>query len=129
MMGNQMIYRTFNPKIHVAFAGLAFGLAVIITVSSLIPAQPSLTVNNMDKILHVAAYAGLGIATLPAFPSIKPVSIWLGLCVFGLVIEVLQGLMPTGRATDILDGLANASGAFLALVAWAILSRLVQKIT
>ncbi len=122
-----MIYRVFNPKINFAFAILAFALAVIITVSSLIPAQPSLSINNMDKIVHVLAYAVLGVAVLPAFPKIKPVNIWLGLSVFGLVIEVLQGLMPTGRSTDILDGIANASGALLALVAWSVLSRLVRR--
>ena len=122
-----MIYSRFNRKIRIAFTALAFALGVFIAISSLVPAQPSLSVNHMDKVLHVMAYLTLGAATFPAFPRTKPILTWLGLCGFGVLIEVLQGVMNTGRSTDILDGFANASGALLALIAWAILSRLVRQ--
>lgn len=122
-----MIYSGFGVRLRLAFTVLAIALGVFIAVSSLVPAQPSLSVNHMDKILHVMAYLTLGVATFPAFPRIQPIMTWLGLCGFGVAIEVLQGVFPTGRSTDILDGFANASGAFLALLAWIIFSKLVRQ--
>lgn len=127
-MGNrQMIYNRFGTRLRLAFTVLAIALAVFIAVSSLVPAQPSLSVNHMDKLLHIMAYLTLGAATFPVFPRLKPVLTWLGLCGFGVVIEVLQGAMSNGRSTDILDGFANASGALLALLAWVALSRLIRQ--
>lgn len=122
-----MIYRNFGRRLRLAFSVLAMALAVFITVSSLVPAQPSLSVNHMDKVLHILAYLTLGVVTFPAFSHTKPVSTWLGLCGFGMVIELLQGIFPTGRSTDVLDGFANASGALFALLAWIIFSKLVRQ--
>lgn len=122
-----MIYNQFGIGVRLTFTGLAIALALFIGVSSLVPARPNLLINHMDKILHMLAYLTLGAATFPAFPKVKPLLVWLGLCGFGVAIEVLQGVMTTGRSTDILDGIANASGALLALLAWAVLSRLVRQ--
>ena len=102
-------------------------LVAILIVSSLTPVQPSLHISNVDKVLHTLAYFILGCVCLPAFAKVKPLFVWLGLCGLGICIEIAQGLMSTGRSADILDEVANASGAFLAVFAWFVVSKIAQK--
>lgn len=128
MGDRQMIYTGFSTNVRKAFLGLAVLLATIIFVQSVTPVLTSLSISNMDKVIHVLAYLVLGAVTLPALPRLKPLMVWLGLCGFGASIELAQGLMSTGRSADILDGIANAGGAFLAVMCWRILSRLVRKL-
>ena len=124
-----MFYVEFNANLRRVFLGLTVLLAVIIVVKSLTPALPSLAISNIDKLAHMSAYLALGAVTLPAFSHVKPFIVWCGLCAFGASIEIAQGLLSTGRSADIMDGVANASGAVLAVVGWMILTRFAQKIT
>lgn len=124
----QMVYRRFPKTIQIGFMVLAILLILFVVASSLTSVQPSLHISNVDKVLHVLAYLVLGSVCLPAFARVQPLFVWLGLCVLGIAIEIAQGLMSTGRSADILDGFANASGAMLAVIAWMLLSKIVQKI-
>ncbi|MCF6221113.1 MAG: hypothetical protein L3J65_08375 [Robiginitomaculum sp.] len=127
MGDNKMIYTGFSIGMQRMFLVLAVVLATVIVVKSVTPALPSLSISNMDKVIHVLAYLILGLVTLPALSRFKPLMVWIGLCGFGASIEVAQGLMSTGRSADIFDGIANAGGAFLALVSWRILTLLIRK--
>jgi VanZ family protein len=80
-----------------------------------------------DKVVHYLAYTGLNMSMLLAavwapvrgegrFPS-SALAITAVAFVFGVAIEVVQGPLPE-RDADILDALANASGALTALVLW-----------
>jgi len=124
-----MIYVGFSANLRRGFLGLAVLFALIIVVKSLMPAIPTSYVSNIDKVAHMFAYLALGAVTLPAFARVKPLIIWCGLCGFGASIEVIQGVLSTGRTFDLLDGAANALGALLAVAGWIILTRLAKKIT
>ncbi len=122
-----MLYTNFGQGVRRFFAGLSLLLAVVILVKSLIPALPGLSINNGDKYVHVLAYLVLGAAVLPACPRIRPVLVWLGVAGFGAGVEIMQGLLDTGRSADIYDGIANALGALLAIGFWLVISRLMAK--
>jgi len=124
-----MVYVEFSTNLRRTFLVLAILLASIIVVKSVTPALPSLSLSNMDKVIHVAAYFALGLVALPALPRVRPLYIWFGLCALGASIELAQGLMNAGRTANILDGVANATGAVLAIAVWLILTRLTRKFT
>jgi len=120
------IYQSFSPGLRLVFGILAFLLAGAILVISLSPAQPSLAATHMDKVGHVTAYLLLGGLTLPALSHLRPLVVWVCLVLFGGAIELFQGLMNTGRSADLLDGVANGFGALLAILFWAVLSKLLR---
>jgi len=122
-----MLYRNFGPMRRQIFMGLSCVFAVIILVKSLTPALPSLNANHADKYIHVLAYLVLAVVVLPALPRLRPFYIWVGVAGFGLGVEVLQGLVNTGRSADIYDGIANATGALLAVLIWGLMTRLFGK--
>jgi len=122
-----MLYTKFGQGVRRSFIGLAIVFAAIILVKSLTPALPSLSIDNADKYLHVLAYLVLAAATLPTLPRVRPVLVVLGVAGFGAGVEVLQGMLSTGRSTDIYDGLANALGALLALGIWMVFSKIMAK--
>ena len=125
-MGFQnLVYKKFSRIFHVLSVLLVSVLAAVILVSSLVPAGPSMSVNNADKILHISAYFTLGFVAYFAFRRFSPIFVWIGLCIYGAAIEGLQGISHIGRSADILDALANASGALLALLFWVILTYMV----
>ena len=113
-----IIYRKFGKGIRGCFALAALLLAGFILVKSLAPVHTSLSISNMDKIIHGLAYFTLGSATLPALPRVKPLLVWGLLCLFGGGIEVMQGMLTAGRTASFFDGLANAGGALAAVLFW-----------
>ena len=113
-----IIYKKFSMAFRLAFSALAILLAGFILVQSLTEAHSSITVSNMDKVVHLGAYFVLGAATLPALPRLKPILVWALLSLFGGGIEIAQGMMNLGRSASFFDGLANASGALLAVLFW-----------
>ena len=76
----------------------------------------------MDKIAHGFAYFALGFAIIPALGKVRLILIWAGLSFIGIGLEIIQGMMKTGRQADVLDAAANASGALLAVLVWSIIS-------
>lgn len=124
-----MLYVEFSVNLRRMFLGLAVLFALIIVVKSLMPAMPTLSISNIDKAAHMFAYCALGAVTLPAFARVKPFIVWCGLCIFGASIEIIQGLLSTGRAFDFWDGVANALGALLAVASWMLLTRFAKKLT
>ncbi len=124
-----LFYIGFSTNLRRFFLGLTAIFAFIIAVKSLSPAMPTLSISYIDKVAHLCAYLLLGAVALPAFASVKPIFVWAGLCVFGASIEITQGLLNTGRTLDPLDGIANATGALLAVGIWIIITWLAQKFT
>ncbi len=119
-----MIYKKFSKKTNRLFAILTLALALLIFVKSLSVAMPSLHIHNSDKIIHAIAYFVLGVFALPAFTRVKPIWVFVLTSGFGVLIEILQGLMHTGRTADPMDALANAVGVGLAVVFWWFVSRI-----
>ncbi len=75
---------------------------------------------NSDKLVHVGMYATLMLCFGRGYPPAYWWRIAFALGGLGLVIECLQGLMPT-RQASLLDECANASG--VAIMLWALKRR------
>jgi glycopeptide antibiotics resistance protein len=87
---------------------------VVLIVLSLVPMDKPPGADHTDKIHHFVAYAVL--VLLWPFQIIRS---WLGAFVFstglGLMLEVAQGVLTTGRSADPWDAVANAFGAMVGL--------------
>lgn len=93
-------------------AWVSYVLAMI--VSSLIPVDFSQAPEYSDKIMHAAAYCLLVLFWPPS--RLRSAGVMLGFAAgLGLVLEIAQGILPTGRFMDPWDALANALGACLGL--------------
>lgn len=82
---------------------------------------PSNLIANFDKVLHVSAYIVLTILwafTLNTFKqNIKTTKlltiVFIGLLLYGIIIEVLQSKVTTTRLFEVNDLFANVSGIIL----------------
>ncbi len=95
----------------------ALGVALVIALLSLLPADRLPDVGGNDKLHHLLAYAALGLlATLRRQDARAVLTTLLAITAYGAAIELLQPL--SGRFMEAGDLLANAIGAGLgALVA------------
>jgi VanZ family protein len=98
--------------------------------------QPTLDVpslfENQDKVMHFGAYGLLGVLLLGAMPleaagyrSRQIALATLIASLYGISDEFHQSFVP-GRSPDVMDWLADTSGAFLAALLLAQLSRSVS---
>jgi hypothetical protein len=95
------------PSLH-KILWAAYVLAVI--AGSLAPVNMSGAPEQSDKLLHFLAY-GLMVFFWPAgWKSFRLSPFWLA-AGLGLLLEIGQGALPTGRFMDIFDVAANAAGA------------------
>lgn len=83
-----------------------------------------------DKLLHAGAYALLAILIAQYLCCVlrKPIkavfyATWLSIC-FGMMTELLQMMVQTGRTAEWLDILADSIGAFLGSVLFCQIKRL-----
>lgn len=96
--------------------------AVFILVLCLVPGRelPSLTIWEFDKIGHFGVYLILSMLMVygwrkqKAFPFLHTrtlLKILLITSIYGFAVEVMQELFTTDRHFDMLDALANSTGA------------------
>lgn len=104
---------------------LAISYTIALTIISLVHLGklPSVGVSFGDKIFHFVVYSGLTIIWYVAltykykFPFVKALmNAFIFAISFGMIIEVLQGTLATGRSLDFYDALANSLGALFALI-------------
>tara|TARA_B100000941_G_C28045845_1_gene321977 strand:- start:69 stop:437 length:369 start_codon:yes stop_codon:yes gene_type:complete len=96
-------------------------LILIAIVGSLLPPHQmeQLTFNLSDKLIHCLHYTGLTffwIKSAEEPSNRKLIKTALLVFFFGLVLEILQEILPIQRNMDLLDLLANSVGIFLAIV-------------
>jgi VanZ family protein len=99
-------------------AAFAAALFAVLVLSLLPPSAGSLVTVGWDKANHASGFLVLGLLGLAAHPG-RTVPVAAGLLVFGVLIEVLQG-MTTWRSAEAADLLADGVGivaacAFVAL--------------
>lgn len=102
------------------FLILAITWTVLITVASLISfnSVPKVKIIGNDKLVHFIFYLVFvilwGLANKKTYFKIKyEWLIVLFAIVYGIVIEVLQGVLTQTRQADIYDALANSLGAVI----------------
>lgn len=103
------------------------GYALFIVWASLRPAGTGGAIPHMDKVLHLSVYALLSLALALAWPKLPKFWIFWSCLVFGLVLELGQGLMGSGRTASFWDAAANSLGAAIGLYAVILLSQLIAK--
>lgn len=82
--------------------------------------MPDMEINFADKIFHFLAYAILCLLwyfvfyykSAQAFQK-AIINAVVVATIFGIIIEVLQGILTSHRALDVFDAIANTLGALL----------------
>jgi VanZ family protein len=106
------------------FFWAAYVLALV--AGSLVPVDMSAAPEQSDKVLHFLAY-GLMVFFWPASWKCSRVSsFWLA-SGLGLLLEIAQGVLPTGRFMDFWDVTANAVGAGVGATAALLWSRFTRR--
>lgn len=109
------------------FFYLALLLTIVITVGSIVSLKNGLGIDLQikDKILHSGAYFLLTISWLLAF-DVKSLQlksailIATGVFIYGIIIEILQGILTNYRQADIYDIIANFFGIIVAIIFFAL---------
>lgn len=85
--------------------------AVAILILSLQPASNIPGPQHADKVSHALAYAALTCLTALGWPKLRLFRVVMMVTVFGIGVEIAQGLGGQGRMPSVLDALANFFGA------------------
>ncbi len=112
------IQRLFKVKIA---RGITFIMITIAIVGSLMPPQQiqQLTFSLSDKLIHGLYYATMTFFWLLSSKvkmNQKYIQVGLSVFLFGLVLEILQDVLPVQREIDVLDLFANTVGILIAVV-------------
>lgn len=103
------------PK-NILIHSISVGYTIALSILSLVRLTdvPKLNTGYDDKIAHFVMYAGLCLFWFMSFHALKSKSsLFLASLlsiVFGLVIEILQGIVSIHRTTDVFDLVANCLG-------------------
>lgn len=90
------------------------------------PPPPVLSVDNLDKLMHLVAYAGLAFLLVVVYAGRRPVTaiqyaqLLAVVAIYGIVDEVLQTFV--GRTCDFWDWAADVIGAAVGLTAFHLLT-------
>ncbi len=114
---------------------IAISITIFIAILSLIKTDniPLGSFSNSDKVYHAIAYFFLMLSWLYTFHKKeafnKNVKYAILACfIYGIIIEVLQGVTTTYRTASYLDMLANGSGVVLAVLAFHLFEKKIQVI-
>jgi VanZ family protein len=120
---------TRSVKLYLALLILSTG---VILYGTLFPVNYKVpkSLIGLDKLVHLVMFGAwtffYGIVRfLKEKYSLLPVFLWGAF--FGLLIEVLQHVLPTGRTPDFLDFIADITGTGLAVLILFILSKKVPE--
>ena len=121
----KVIKHLLEPK-HVKVAALIF--TFLVAIGSLISLQGKIKspIVHLDKLIHFLAYNVLSLLWLKVFVTKNNVKKAISLVsivvlVYGIIIEVMQGVLTNYRQFDTLDILANFFGILsAAAIFWAV---------
>ncbi|HMP30932.1 MAG TPA: VanZ family protein [Saprospiraceae bacterium] len=112
------------------FHKLAIGWTILIVLGSLLPSafvkiQVLDSVTGSDKILHISMYAIASFLWLMSisnsYQGRKAIEVILLLTLLGLIIEVLQIVITTGRFFEWYDAIANYLGTVVGWITYKVL--------
>ena len=114
---------------------IAISITIFIAILSLIKTDniPLGSFSNSDKVYHAIAYFFLMLSWLYTFHKKEAFNknvkyVILACFIYGIIIEVLQGVTTTYRTASYLDMLANGSGVVLAVLAFHLFEKKIQLI-
>ncbi len=98
-------------------ARIAFwGAACFAFVMAILPHPPEVPGAPNDKVQHVIAFATLALLGAFAYPRATLVRLFVGLSLFGALIEAAQALPMLHRDSDVLDWLADTAAVSVVLL-------------
>jgi VanZ family protein len=99
---------------------LFWAAALFALVMALMPRPPPIPGHPPDKLLHVLAFATLGLLGTFAYPRFRALPLIAALSLFGAMIEILQGTALFHRDRDVFDWVADtiACGAVVLALRW-----------
>ncbi|MFN5910527.1 MAG: VanZ family protein [Bacteroidota bacterium] len=100
---------------------------IAVTFLSLKPRSVGLELEVNDKLGHALAYFVLTMNSLLVFDFVYRYRIIVGLFLYGVLIELLQGFIP-GRYSSWMDLLANGTGIILGLWILFIFGRWIRRL-
>ncbi|MCF6347379.1 MAG: VanZ family protein [Flavobacteriaceae bacterium] len=98
---------------------IAIILTIFITTISLVHLNgvPSIKISNSDKLGHFVAYLLLSLSWFYALKNFPKIYILVFFLIsYGIIIEVLQGVLTTYRQADFYDVIANVAGVLFAII-------------
>ena len=104
---------------------------LLILLGTLIPGSnlPEHPVFSYDKLVHAAAFMVWTLATGITWRAFQPQRLSLTVLIvapllFGVAIEVLQGILPTSRSPEWMDVIFDALGTFFGLLVYLLILRI-----
>ena len=87
---------------------------------------PGYQVFNYDKVMHIGAFMAWTLATGITWRAFQPKRVSLAILIivpllFGIAIEILQGILPTNRSPEWIDIIFDALGTFLGILIYLLL--------
>ena len=114
---------------------IAISITIFIAILSLIKTDNILleSFSNSDKVYHAITYFFLMLSWLYTFHKKEAFNknvkyVILACFIYGIIIEVLQGVTTTYRTASYLDMLANGSGVVLAVLAFHLFEKKIRVI-
>ena len=95
---------------------LLFGACLVFTVMmALIPGDALMQFNLWDKAQHALAFAVLTLTGSLAYAN-KTKAVYIGLILYGVIIEVMQNVLTSTRFSGVSDVLADGVGMAIGFV-------------
>lgn len=120
-------------KFNLKYYCPSFAWAIFILIICLIPGNklPEAPFEKIDLVIHLGSYAFLSYTILYAwiktnFPVLFKtlVTTWALISLYGLLIEVLQAVLPIHRSFSLMDYLANSCGALFIFAYYKLKSKI-----
>lgn len=104
---------------------------LLILIGTLMPNSnlPEYQVFKYDKVMHAGAFMAWTLATGITWRAFQPQRVSLAILIvvpllFGITIEILQGILPINRSPEWMDIFFDTLGTFLGLLVYLLLLRI-----
>jgi VanZ family protein len=98
------------------FVLLFWSAVVFALVMASLPKPPPIPLEPSDKVLHIVAFVVLAALGVLAYPAMRLLTVFLGLCLFGGLIELVQSVPGLNRDASLADWLADILAAAAVLL-------------
>ena len=96
---------------------IVFVAAMLLSfVMATLPQPPALPGDPSDKLIHILAFAVLGILCSAGFPDRSIAKLFIGLTCLGALIELVQAIPVLNRDSDLADLVADMAAAYVGLI-------------